>query len=83
MSEEERVVATWVEAPYTALGKRNRRVEHRVRVVHTRGVGTDVIHEVRGQDVEDLPDEWTPAEVFEGRDHGLEVRQTDDLGWFA
>ena len=83
MSDETvHTVAEWTESPFTAHDRRFATVHHRVRVVHTPGVGTDVLHEVRSTDTDELPAEWTAAERVEGRPHGLSVTESRD-GWFA
>ncbi|WP_255149004.1 hypothetical protein [Halorarius halobius] len=79
----ERLVAEWSERPFTSVKRRRATVEHRVLVEHHGGVGVDVRHEVRCPDVDGLPDEWTPAEVFEARQHGLDKVTAAAAGWWA
>lgn len=80
---EQRVVAEWSERPFTGHRKRSHAVEHRVLVEHTPGVGTDVRHQVRSTDDNEIAADWTDAEVYEGRPHGLNVVKSDRAGWWA
>ena len=80
---EERLVAEWSEHPFTGIGKRSWAVEHRVIVEHTPGVGTDVRHQVRSDDAPEIADDWMDVEIYEGRQHGLDVVKSDRAGWWA
>jgi len=70
--QQERVVGSWSERPFTSYDKRSYVIEHRI-VVETHGsVGVDVRHEVRSDDYDGAPDDWTPKEVYEAREHGVD-----------
>jgi len=81
--EPERVVASWSEQPFTAVKRRRMTVEHRIVVEVHDSVGVDVRHEVRSTEYHGLPDEWTEAEVFEARGHGVSKITAEDAEWFA
>lgn len=78
----ERLVATWREHPFTGIHKRRATVEHRVLVETHGAVGVDVRHEVRCRDLDGYPSEWTAAEVYEARPHGIE-KLGGGPGWWA
>jgi len=81
--QPERVVASWSEQPFTAVKRRRMTVEHRIVVAVHDSVGVDVCHEVRSAEYHGLPDEWTEAEVFEARDHGVSKITAEEAEWFA
>lgn len=72
---QERLVAEWTDKPYTSVRKRHITVEHRILVNWYPGIGADVRHEIRCED----PgyEDWTPAETWELRDHGVDKVSTD------
>lgn len=67
---QERLIARWADRPYTSHRKRHIRVEHRIIANWYPGVGADIRHEIR------CPrrghDDWTAAETWEMRSHGVE-----------
>lgn len=78
----EHLVAEWTDHPFTSHDKRRATVEHRVLVEAYDGVGVDVRHEVRCRDLDGYPSEWTAAEVFEARPHGIQ-KISGEPGWWA
>jgi len=81
-AQSERIAGEWTERPFTAHDRRRNEVEHRVVVEAHEGVGVDVRHEIRSTDADHLPSVWTPAKVFEARDHGVTEIETGTEGWF-
>lgn len=77
-----RLVAEWTDQPYTAVTKRYRKVQHRILFESHGRVGVDIRHEVRSDDTDAVPNEWTACEVYEIREHGTErITQPDIAGW--
>jgi len=74
---DERLVASWSDKPYTSHRKRHITVEHRIFVVWYPGVGCDIRHEIQCD--ERGYNDWTVAEAWEFRDHGVE-KVTRDAG---
>jgi hypothetical protein len=82
--QQERVVASWSERPYTAYDKRSWAIEHRIVVEAHPGAGVDVRHEVRSDDADGVSAEWTEAEVYEAREHGLDkITRAEGEEWWA
>lgn len=69
-SGEERLIAEWTERPYTSHRKRHYVVEHRIIATWYPCVGADVRHEIRCPDRG--IDDWSTAESWEMRDHGVD-----------
>lgn len=74
VTDVERVIATWRDKPYTSVNKRYITVEHRVVANWYPSVGADIRHEIRCE--QRGIDEWTLAEKWEMRDHGVEKMVT-------
>lgn len=72
---EQRSIATWSDRPFTDHRHRHIRVEHRIIAHWYPGVGADIVHEIRCE--REGIDEWTTAEAWELRDHGVEKVKTD------
>jgi hypothetical protein len=83
MSSEVRLIAEWTEHPFVSYDKRSTAVENRIRLVREPDVGVDVVREVRSAEYDGLPDEWTAAEVYEVRDHGIQKISTEASGVFS
>lgn len=82
--QQKRVVAEWAEHPFTGIGKRSWAVRHRVVAESFSETGVDIRHEVRSDDAEGVPDEWTPAEVYEARQHGVsKITRADGEEWWS
>lgn len=79
MSGEERLIASWECRPFTSVKRRGDVVEHRIVLDAYPGVGCDVRHEVQCPDY-GVP-EWTLAEAYEVRDHGIQKVESDDRWW--
>lgn len=48
------------------------------------GTGVDIRHEVRSDDADGVPDDWTPAEVYEAREHGVDkITRADGKEWWS
>ena len=82
--QKERVIAEWTEHPFTGIGKRSWGVQHRVIAESFSGTGVDIRHEVRSDDADGVPDDWTPAEVYEAREHGVDkITRADGNEWWS
>jgi len=82
--QQERVVAQWSEHPYTSYDKRSWAIQHRVVVEAHAGAGVDVRHEVRSDDADGVSSEWTEAEVYEAREHGVDkITRADGEEWWS
>lgn len=66
-SDKRYVLHQWTDKPFHGHRHRHERVEHRIVVEYTPGVGLDVHHEARSDDTANVPDEWTAIESIEGR----------------
>jgi len=73
--DAERLIATWEDKPYTGIRKRHITVEHRVVANWYPGVGADIRHEIKCDDRE--IGDWTLAESWEMRAHGVDKVTTD------
>ncbi|MFC4989604.1 hypothetical protein [Saliphagus infecundisoli] len=73
-TETERLIATWSDSPYTGIQKRHITVTHRIVANWYPGIGCDIRHEIKCADRE--YNDWTPAETWELRSHGVEKIQT-------
>jgi hypothetical protein len=81
---DERVVAEWTEMPFTSHDKRSWTVQHRVVAESFAGTGVDVRHEVRSDEADGVPDDWTSAEVYEAREHGVsKITRADGEEWWS
>lgn len=81
---KERTVAEWSEHPYTSYERRSWEIQHRVVVETYDGDGVDVRHEVRPFDADNVSDEWTPAEVYEAREHGVnKITRAEGEEWWS
>jgi len=81
---DEQVVAEWSEHPFTGIGKRSWTVHHRVVAESFAGTGVDVRHEVRSDEADGVPDDWTSAEVYEAREHGVsKITRADGEEWWS
>ena len=67
---EGRKLAAWTNKPFTSHRKRHYTVEHRLVLDYYPDVGADIRHEIRCER-RDL-DEWTLAEKWECRAHGID-----------
>lgn len=76
---DERLIDSWTSKPFTSVRKRSIRVEHRLLLVAYPSGDVDVCHQVKcpRRDVDD----WTDAEVYEVRDHGIERVVKDGGRW--
>lgn len=82
--QKERVIAEWTQHPFTGIGKRSWGVQHRVIAESFSGTGVDIRHEVRSDDADGVPDEWTAAEVYEAREHGVDkITRADGKEWWS
>lgn len=72
---EERLITEFSSRPYTGHRHRRTAVEHRILANWYPHVGADVRHEIRCEDL-DIPD-WSHAEIWELREHGIEKIVTD------
>jgi hypothetical protein len=70
-----RVLARWSDKPYVSVDKRYDTVEHRITAGFYPNVGADVRHEIRSDDRG--IDDWTLAEKWEFRDHGIQKIKTE------
>lgn len=70
----ERLITEWSNKPYTSHRKRHITVNHRIVINWYPDVGCDVRHEIKC-DRRDI-DEWTLAEKWECRAHGVEKMTT-------
>lgn len=82
-SDREHVLATWSDNPFVGHRHRHERVEHRVVIQYTDGVGADIRHEVRSEDLDRLPDEeWALVESVELRSDYARHDRHDRARWF-
>lgn len=75
------VLAEWTTKPFHDFRSRHVRVEHRLVVEYTHGVGVDFRHEVRSDDSHHLGDDWTVAETIEVREHGARHDRSGKAWW--
>lgn len=80
---DSRIVAEWSDKPFVAHDRRRDSVQHRVVLDHHGAAGWDVRHEVRSEDSDAVGDDWTPAEIWEVREHGITKVRAEDAGWFV
>lgn len=80
-TDERRVLAEWTSQPFVDINHRYKTVEHRIVVEYTPGIGLDVAHEVRSDDTDKAPDEWTAVERIEGRENYAERSKSEHAGW--
>lgn len=78
-----RVLAEWTDKPFVSHRRRHKPVDHRIVLDHHGRGQVDLRHEVKSDRYDGLSDEWTPAEVWEVRDHGVTKVKTEDAGWFT
>lgn len=71
---EKRTVAEWSEGPYTSYERRGDVVEHRVVVIRYESGVSDVIHEARSSDADDVPSQWAEVGAVELRGNGVRDR---------
>ena len=76
---DNRQIAQWEERPFVSYDRRSDVVHHRILVDAHPGVGADIRHEVKSPEM-DRP-EWTPAEVYEVRQHGVDHVQASSEWW--
>jgi len=82
--QKERVIAEWSEYPYTAYKKRSWEIQHRVVAESFEATGVDIRHEVRSDDASGVSDEWTAAEVYEAREHGVDkITRAEGKEWWS
>jgi hypothetical protein len=74
MSDSERLLYEWEDAPFVSVRKRHIRVQHRLLANWYPGVGVDLRHVIKCED-RGHP-EWTLAESWEIRDHGVDHHRT-------
>ena len=82
--QKERTVAEWTEQPFTCVHKRSWLIHHRVVVESFSATGVDIRHEVCSDDADGVPDDWTEAEVYEAREHGVDkVTRVEGKEWWS
>jgi hypothetical protein len=64
------VLYEWSSKPFVGHRHRHERVEQRIVIEYTHGVGVDIRWEARSEDTGKIPDEWTAVETIEVRDYG-------------
>lgn len=74
-------IASWSERPFTSYERRGATVEHRIVAEAYPGVGADIRHEVRCTDSDVGPEDWSIAEKYEVRDHGIRRLETSSRWW--
>jgi len=80
-SDRRYVMAEWSTKPFVSHRHRHETVEHRLVVEYTHGVGADIRYEVRSEDSEKFPDDWSPAEEIEVRDYGARHDRHAEARW--
>lgn len=75
------VLYSWSDKPFVGVRHRHETVEHQLVVAYTHEIGVDVRHEVRSEDTEKFPDEWTPVEYIEVRDYGARHVRKPEARW--
>lgn len=79
-SDEDLLVASWTERPFTSHRRRSVTVEHRILLDAYPGVGVDLRHEVRCDDY-GPGDGWVLAEAYEVREHGVDRVRPNGEWW--
>jgi len=82
-SDREHIMAQWTDKPFHGVSHRYESVEHRILVEYVHGVGVDITHQVRSEDSDRVPEEWSPVKRIEVREHGARYDKYPRARWFS
>ncbi|MFB6071127.1 MAG: hypothetical protein ABEJ76_08900 [Halanaeroarchaeum sp.] len=77
------VLGSWTTRPFVGHRHRHERVEQRLVVEYTHGVGVDILHEARSDDTDKFADEWQPVQSLEVREWGMRHERAENAGWLT
>lgn len=80
-SDQRYVLHQWTSKPFLGHRHRHERVEQRIVVEYSHGVGVDIRHEARSDDTEKVPDEWATIESIEVRKYGARHDRHEGARW--
>lgn len=80
-SDTRHVLAQWKMTPFVGHRHRHERIEVRVVLEYTHGVGVDVLLQARSADSRRIPSEWSTVESLEGRTSVARYDRAPEARW--